>query len=291
MFLGGGLLVFIDDNQDLAAVDPATGAQRWTLPTPPQFGFTALLGANDQGVFVGGTQYPLDASGHPIIGGSNDQSVVVGLDTQTRKVRWVQHRRSALGYDVMGFSTAKYVVYTNDTNNVVVRDQGTGTQVWSQDYGDPKWTSTELPLLGGDTLFLPGPQLLGFGLDKGDQRLKLTAPTNRSYQSLASADGVVYATLGDDTALAVDARSGTKLWSTPIVTDILPTPMLVVGGTVFCPVLASNGDATGVTALDRATGKALWTFQDGSSDQWWLETDGTVLYAAHGERVYALPAR
>ncbi|MEY9877328.1 outer membrane protein assembly factor BamB [Streptacidiphilus sp. MAP12-33] len=292
MYLGGGLLLMIDDNQDIAAVDPVTGAQRWTIPTPLQFGFNTLLGANDRTVFVAGEQYALDAKGQPVIVLGSDQSVIVALDTQSRKVRWVQHRRSPNGYDVMGLATAKYVIYTNDTNNVVVRDQGTGTQVWSQDYGDPKWTMTELPLLGGDTVFLPGPQLLGYGVDKGDQRLKLSGSTDHSYQSLTYADGVVYGTLGDDTAVAVDVRSGTKVWSTPIVADILPSALLVVGRTVFCPVLASSGDGNALAALDRATGKVLWTFQDGGADDtWWLETDGTVLYAAHGERVYALPAR
>ncbi|RAG80394.1 serine/threonine protein kinase [Streptacidiphilus pinicola] len=290
MARGAGLVLQLDDGNQVTAVDPATGAQRWTVPTPPQFGFTTVLGANDTTVFVTGQQFPLDKSGRPVISLNSSDSVIVAIDLGTRKVRWVQHRRTSNDWEVLGFATAKYVVYTNDANNVVARDQGTGAQVWSQTYGDPHATITELPLLGGDTVFLPGSRLLGYGLAKGEQRLTVQASGTSSYQALGYADGTVFATL-HDSAVALDARSGTTRWSTPIVPTVGLASMLVVGPTAFCPVLTGNGTSSGLAALDRATGHLRWTFQDGGTDDdWWMETDGTVLYVTHGERVYGLPA-
>ncbi|MBF9066909.1 protein kinase domain-containing protein [Streptacidiphilus fuscans] len=294
---GGGLFVTL--NQDgsspaLSAYDPATGAQRWTLPEPAQYAFTSLLAVNDQAAFLIGNQYKLDAHGQPIIVFGDDTStqVVMAVDLHTRQVLWTQHRTVANGYDVLGFATSGYLVYTNDKNNIVVRDTRTGAQLWSQDYGNPKWQNPVLPLLGGDTLFLPGPQLSGYGLAKGDSRLSSAKLTNADYDSLAYADGRLYLTQGDGTALALDAHTGAQIWTSQVDTTVSRTPMVVVADTVFCPVLI-NGQSSGVTALDVTSGKALWTFQDGdsSTDEWWLSTDGTQLYAVHGSHVYALPPR
>ncbi|MEY9847186.1 outer membrane protein assembly factor BamB [Streptacidiphilus sp. BW17] len=293
--LGGGVVVTLPQNgaPALSGFDPATGAQRWTLPEPAQYAFTSLLGADDQAVFLIGNQYKLDAHGLPIIVlGDDSTQVVMAVDLHTRQVLWTQHRTVPNGWDVLGLATDKYVIYTNAKNNIVVRDTRTGNQVWSQDYGDPAWQDTAMPVIGGDTLYLPGPQLLGYGLDKGDTRLTTAKLTKGDYQSLVYADGHLYLTRSDDTVLCLDPRTGAQIWTSAVDLTVSSTPLAVVGSTVFCPILI-NGETSGISALDATTGKLLWTFQDGdtSSDEWWLSTDGTQLYAVHNSRVYALPSR
>ncbi|WP_037605310.1 protein kinase domain-containing protein [Streptacidiphilus rugosus] len=291
--LSAGLVVTLPNDGDkmLAGYDPATGARRWTFPEPTKYGFDSVLGANDDYVFIIGSQYKLDGSGKPIITfGDTSTAVVMALDPKSQSTaHWTQHRNTSANWDVQGFATSKYLVYTNSANNVVVRDTATGNQIWSKDYGDPTFTSTEMPLLGGDALYLPGPQLLGFGLDKGDQRLQTSKVKNVAYEFLAYADGVVYSTRGNDTVVALDAHNGAVQWSAPMVAPLTGGPMLVVGDTLFCPTLDDSGDSVSLLALNRHNGQRLWTFQDGSGDDWWLSTDGTVLFAAHGSRVYALP--
>lgn len=62
---------------------------------------------------------------------------------------------------------------------------------------------------------------------------------------------------------------------------------LVVGRVLYVPGGADNG----VTAVDVADGRILWTFTDGlpGVDVWWLGTDGERLFAGHDSVLHALP--
>ncbi len=80
--------------------------------------------------------------------------------------------------------------------------------------------------------------------------------------------------------LALDAHSGSRLWTSQVRLSLHPSPLVVVRDAVFCTAArASGGDA--IAAFDRTDGHLLWTFTDGGSQDasWWCATGGTLLYA------------
>ncbi|WP_084724724.1 protein kinase domain-containing protein [Streptacidiphilus melanogenes] len=293
--LGGGFVVTLPSNatETIVGLDPSSGGQKWAVRAPAQYSLHQLLGINDQAAFIVAEKYPVDGKGNVVVT-DNPEQLVVAIDVHQRKLLWEQRRnvKPGDGQNVLGFATAKYLVYTNDNNNVVVRDTTTGTQLWSQDYGLPNFPDPSMPLLGGDTLYLSGTQLVGYGLAKGEKRMSAPKQGNLGYNSPGFKDGVVYCTLGLGEMLALDAHSGSQLWSSQVQLSLNSSPLVVVQDTVFCTVAtASGGDA--IAAFDRTNGHLLWTFTDGGSQDagWWCATDGTLLYTAHDNHVYALPAR
>ncbi len=293
--VGGGFVVTLpsDAMETIVGLDPSSGGQKWATRAPQQYSLHQLLGINDQAAFVVAEKYPVDGKGNVVVN-DNPEQIVIAVDLHQRKLLWEQQRnvKPGDGQNVLGFATAKYLVYTNDNNNVVVRDTTTGAQLWSQDYGLPGFPDPSMPLLGGDTLYLSGTQLVGYGLAKGEKRMTAPKQGNVGYGNPGYHDGVVYCTLGLGELLALDARSGSQLWSSQVQLSLNSSPLLVVQDTLFCTVAtASGGDA--VAAFDRTNGHLLWTFTDGGSQDadWWCATDGTLLYTAHDNHVYALPAR
>ncbi|MEY9872939.1 outer membrane protein assembly factor BamB [Streptacidiphilus sp. MAP12-33] len=292
---GGGFLVTLpsDATETLAGYDPASGGQKWEVRAPDQYSLHTVLGVNDQAAFLVALKFPLDSKGNVNISGTA-QEVVLAVDLHSRKLLWEQKRNVTPGggQEVLGFATAKYLVYTNDNNNVVVRDTATGNQLWSQDYGLKLFPNPEMPLLAQDDLYLPGSQVVGYGLAKGDTVMTAPKQGNIAYGNLGYADGTIYCTLGLGAVLALDAHTGKQLWMSEVQLSIDASPLVVVQDTVFCTVAtATGGDA--IAALDRGNGHVLWTFTDAGSgeDDWWCATDGTMLYVAHDNHVYALPSR
>ncbi|SEL57638.1 protein kinase domain-containing protein [Streptacidiphilus jiangxiensis] len=292
---GGGFVVTLPSNSPdtIAGYDPSSGGQKWSVGSPKQYQLHNLLGVNDQAAFIDATKYPLDASGNVNIMGTTEE-LALAVDLHTRKLLWEQKRnvQPGAGQDVLGFATDKYLVYTNDNNNVVVRDAVSGAQLWSQDYGLKGFPNPEMPLLAQDTLYLPGNKIVGYGLAKGDTVMTAPQQGTLGYGNLGYKDGVLYCTLGLGTVLALDAHTGSQLWTSSVQLSLDSSPLVVVQDTVFCTVAtATGGDA--IAALDRTNGHVLWTFTDaGAQDaDWWCATDGTMLYVAHDNHVYALPSR
>jgi outer membrane protein assembly factor BamB len=292
---GGGFVVTMPstDTETIVGLDPSSGGQKWAVRAPDQYSLHQLLGINDQAAFIVAEKYPVDSKGNVVVN-DNPEQLVVAIDVHKRKLLWEQQRnvKPGDGQNVLGFATATYLVYTNDNNNIVVRDAATGAQLWSQDYGLPNFPNPAMPLLGGDTLYLSGTQMVGYGLAKGEKRMASQKQGNLGYNSPAYKDGVVYCTLGLGELLALDAHSGNQMWTAQVQLSLNSSPLVVVQDTVFCTVAtASGGDA--IAAFDRTNGHLLWTFTDGGSQDadWWCATDGTLLYTAHDNHVYALPAR
>ncbi|RAG84826.1 serine/threonine protein kinase [Streptacidiphilus pinicola] len=292
---GGGFVVTLPSNanETIAGFDLDSGGQKWAVRAPDQYSLHQLLGINEQAAFVVAEKYPLDGKGQVVVT-DNPEQIVVAVDIHTRKLLWEQQRnvKAGDGQNVLGFANAKYLVYTNDANNVVVRDTTTGAQLWSQDYGLQGFPNPSMPLLGDGTVYLDGNQVFGYGLDKGDKRMSAPKQGNLGYSNLGYRNGVVYGTLGLGTLLALDAHNGSQLWTSDVQLSLDSSPIVVVQDTIFCSVATASGGAA-LGAFDRTNGHLLWTFTDGgaSDAHWWCATDGTLLYTAHDNHVYALPAR
>ncbi|MFD7261404.1 PQQ-binding-like beta-propeller repeat protein [Streptomyces sp. NPDC059874] len=79
----------------------------------------------------------------------------------------------------------------------------------------------------------------------------------RRYGIPAVADGVVYTVEGGRSLVAVDARTGTALWSEPPVPDALPNGDVAPA---VCGNLVLYMDKTGLRAVDTRTHQPLWRY-------------------------------
>ncbi|WP_370146757.1 PQQ-binding-like beta-propeller repeat protein [Streptacidiphilus sp. EB129] len=280
--LAGGVLVGLTGpNQTLTGLDPSSGGQLWTLQSAGGYGFGLLLATDDSSAYLIGMDLQNTAT-----------TYVLAIDLKTRALRWAQPRNASADYEVAGLVSGGYLVYTNDQNNVVVRSTGDGRQLWSQNFGSKDGTQTQVqPLIMGSTLYVDGPTLLGFDLAHGTQVFASKGPKTVPYYYLPAAGegGTVYVQdMGDNGHLiALDGTSGAVRWETELSLGIVPTPVVTIGATVF---VGQGVEPTGLYAVEQSGGHQLWNFQDGQTDKdWYLSTDGTLLFAVHGEKLYGLP--
>ncbi len=289
--VGGGYLVTLPNDAlgEVVAVNPETGAEVWRTKLPERDAFDNFVAADDTHAYYLGKEYPLDGKGQPVIDSTlPDTSRIFALDLHFRTVVWQQPRKATASDFVAGSVSGKYLIYTNDTNNVVVRDTVKGTQLWSGDFGTKDFQTQVEPLVSDGVLYVGGPKLLGYRISDGKQVLSIPNPGG-SFDTPAMADGVLFTVDNPDgSVVALSATNGARKWVCPMPDRTASSAMVVIGTTLFA---VSGAAAEGVYAIDTATGKILWNYQDGQDDDWWLSTDGQVLYAVHGDRVYALPPR
>ncbi|MFC1406215.1 MULTISPECIES: protein kinase domain-containing protein [Streptacidiphilus] len=291
--IGAGVVVSVGytatNEPALIATDPTTGAERWHLLEPAALAFTSVLAVDDKRAYLLGSKYPLDANGKAVITiGDPTTKAVIAVDLQTRKVAWTQMRKASADDQVTGSVAGKYLVYTNDQNNIVVRDTTTGVQLWSKDFGLKNFQSQVDPLIVGGDLYVGGPQLLGFTVADGKQVLSAKDSSGGSFGVPAIAEGVLYAAdLRGDRVVALNAATGSQQWECVVPDGPFTSTLVVVGPTLFT---GSFVGGNGVYAIDRKNGKILWNYRTTSNDKdWWLATDGTLLYGVVGDEVHALP--
>ncbi|WP_042398811.1 serine/threonine-protein kinase [Streptacidiphilus carbonis] len=290
--IGAGVVVSVGytatEQPALLATDPTTGAERWHLLEPAALAFTSVLAVDDERVYLLGSKYPVDANGKAVITiGDPTTKAVMAVDLRTRKVVWTQMRKASANDQVTGSVAGKYLVYTNDQNNVVVRDTTTGVQLWSKDFGLKDFQSQVDPLINGGDLYVGGPQLLGFTVADGKQVLSVKNTSGGSFDVPAFADGVLYAADLRGARVALNAATGSQQWECVIPDGPSTSTLVVVGTTLFA---GSFVGSNGVYAIDRKSGKILWNYRTTANDKdWWLATDGTLLYGVVGDEVHALP--
>ena len=289
--VGGGYLVTLPNDAlgEVVAVNPETGAEVWRTKLPERDAFNFFVAADDTHAYYLGEEYPLDSKGQPVIDSTlPNTSRIFALDLHFRTIVWQQPRKATASDFVAGSVSGKYLIYTNDTNNVVVRDTARGTQLWSGDFGTKDFQTQVEPLVSEGVLYVGGPELLGFRISDGKQVLSIPN-SGGSFDTPAMADGVLFTVdHPDGNVVALSATNGARKWVCPMRDGTASSAMVVIGETLFA---ASFVGSDGIYAIDTATGKILWNYQDGQDDDWWLSTDGQVLYAVHGDRVYALPPR
>ena len=289
--VGAGYVVTLPDDAlgEVVAVNPDTGAEVWKTKLPERDAFNFFVAADDTHAYYLGEEYPLDGKGLPIIDSTlPNTSRIFALDLNFRTVVWQQPRKATASDFVAGSVSGKYLIYTNDTNDVVVRDTVKGTQLWSGDFGTKDFQTQVEPLVSDGVLYVGGPKLLGFRISDGKQVLSIANPGG-SFDTPALADGVLFTVdHPDGNVVALSATSGARKWVCPMRDGTASSAMVVIGKTLFA---ASFVGSDGIYAIDTATGRILWNYQDGQEDDWWLSTDGQALYAVHGDRVYALPPR
>lgn len=324
LVVAGG--VVIAGGTPLAALDVATGGEKWSLPGGVVPGAPLLLGKDT--LYLASSQYDGSVTGYdPAAGketwrsrlgkgyrqprpiavdegqvyviaeileddGSSRTNVIAALDSSTGRIAWKEQRD--VGTEQNGIHAAvrgRHLVYTDFKKNLTVRDTATGNQVWTQ-----KTTKTNYGFFAihEDLVIVPqGQKLHAFNLSDGKEEWSLEASEFSLFKEPAVVEGVLYIADSSRTVRAVDPRTGKQLWQSEALADAglqVPRQYVKVGDTLYGATdLDKKG---GVIAMDAKTGAVRWTFNDGTGDHhaWLVATDGKRVFALHGTKLHALPA-
>jgi len=323
LVVAGGAV--IASGSPLAALDTATGKQKWSLPGGTVPGAPLLLGKDT--LYLASSEYDGTVVGYaPASGketwrsrlgkdyrqpqpiavdekqvyviaeileddGSSKTNVVAALDSASGRIAWKEQRD--LGTAQNGIHAAvrgRHLVYTDFKKNLTVRDTATGGQVWTR-----KTTKTNYGFFAvhEDLVIVPQERnLQAFALSDGKEKWSLEASEFGLFREPAVVDDVLYIADSAKTLRAVDPRTGKLLWQSEALADAglqVPRQYVKAGDTLYGATdLDEKG---GVIALDAKTGAVRWTFNDGTGDHhaWLVATDGERVFALHGTKLHALP--
>lgn len=317
--------VVIASGDPLAALDGATGEERWSLPGGAVPGAPLLLGDGTlylaSGTYDGnvigyvpgsgkeawrsrlGKEYrqprpvAVDAEQVYVIAEileadhSSRTNVIAALNSSTGKVVWKEQRD--LGTQQNGVHAVvrgRYLVYTDFKKNLTVRDTATGRQVWTH---KTKKTSYGPFAVHQDLVIVPqGQRLQAFALSDGSEKWSVETERFTSFREPTLLEDVLYIADSGRTLWAVEPKTGKKVWQSTALKDAgaqVPRQFVEVGGTLYGATdLDKQG---GVHAFDAKTGALRWTFNDKSGDYhaWLIATDGKRVFALHGKKLHALP--
>ncbi|WP_326704368.1 PQQ-binding-like beta-propeller repeat protein [Streptomyces cyaneofuscatus] len=320
----GGVVIASGD--PLAALDGASGEERWSLPGGAIPGAPLLLGKGT--LYLASGKYDGSVIGYDPASGketwrshlgkeyrqprpvavddqqvyviaeilepdnSSRTNVIAALNSSTGKLVWKEQRD--LGTQQNGVHAAvqgRYLVYTDFKKNLTVRDTATGRQVWTQ-----KTTKTSYGpfAVHQDLVIVPqGQKLQAFTLADGSEKWSVEAERFTTFREPTVLDDVLYIADSGRTLWALDPRTGEKVWQSTALKDAgaqVPRQFVRVGSTLYGATdLDKQG---GIHAFDAKNGALRWTFNDASGDYhaWLVATDGKHVFALHGKKLHALHA-
>lgn len=317
--------VVIASGSPLAALDAATGGQKWSLPGGAVPGAPLLLSEDTlylasseyDGSVIGyapasgketwrsrlGKEYrqprPIAVDGEQVYviaeiledDGSSKTNVIAALNSTTGRVAWKEQRD--VGTEQNGIHAAvrgRHLVYTDFKKNLTVRDTAGGGQVWTH-----KTTKTNYGFFTAhqDLVIVPqGNVLQAFNLTDGKEKWSLEASDGALFKEPAVLEDVLYVADSARAMRAVDPRTGKQLWKSEALADAglqVPRQYVKAGDTLYGATdLDKQG---GIIAMDARTGAVRWTFNDKTGDYhaWLVATDGRRVFALHGKKLHALP--
>ncbi|MFF0534462.1 PQQ-binding-like beta-propeller repeat protein [Streptomyces coelicoflavus] len=317
--------VVIASGSPLAALDAATGGQKWSLPGGAVPGAPLLLSQDT--LYLASSDYDGSVIGYaPASGketwrsrlgkeyrqprpiavdeeqvyviaeileedGSSRTNVIAALNSTTGRVAWKEQRD--VGTEQNGIHAAvrgRHLVYTDFKKNLTVRDTASGGQVWTH-----KTTKTNYGFftVHQDLVVVPqGNVLQAFNLADGKEKWSLEASDGALFREPAVLEDVLYVADSARTMRAVDPRTGKQLWKSEALADAglqVPRQYVKAGDTLYGATdLDKKG---GIIAMDARTGAVRWTFNDKTGDYhaWLVATDGKRVFALHGKKLHALP--
>ncbi|TLS46899.1 hypothetical protein FE633_07365 [Streptomyces montanus] len=309
----------------LAALDAATGKERWSLPGGAVPGAPLLV--SDGTLYLASGAYDGTVGGYdPASGketwrghlgkeyrqprpiavddgqvyviaeileddGSSRTNVIAALNSSTGKMVWREMRD--LGTQQNGVHAAvqgRHLVYTDFKQNLTVRDTATGRQIWTH-----KTTKTNYGTFAvhRDLVIVPqGRRLQAFNLADGAEKWSVQTGDFSTFKEPAVLEDELFIADSSKTLRSIEPQTGKESWRSKDLADTkaqAPGQFVRVGGTLYGATdLDKRG---GIHAFDTKTGALRWTFNDNSGDYhaWLVATDGTHVFALHGKNLHALP--
>jgi outer membrane protein assembly factor BamB len=242
-----GLLYFGTQLDDKAyAVNASTGAVRWVFPTAG-YVFTSPA-------VVGGVVY-LSSAG-------NRFADIYALNAKTGKLIWTYHVPSVPGYlaDPIVDGGLLYVdVETFSGDEIFAFDALTGAVHWTVQLPS---LSGKPPAAVGGAVYVGAYNGSVYALKASDGSIKWAISVGKSTGGLSVSGTRVYVGGADGTSntlYALNAKTGSKVWSFPVVnrrTVGFSDPTLANG-----KLYVAGGEGNGIAAyaLNATTGSRLWT--------------------------------
>ncbi|WP_436737195.1 outer membrane protein assembly factor BamB family protein [Streptomyces sp. BBFR102] len=286
LLVGDGTLYLASGTYDgtVSGYDPASGKETWQGRLGKKYRQPRPIAVDERQVYVVAEVLEEDNSSHT--------NVIAGLDAGTGKVVWSEQRD--LGTEQNGIHASvrgRHLVYTDFKKNLTVRDTSSGRQVWTQKTDK---TNYGFFTVHEDLVIVPqGDRLQAFALADGARKWSVKSTHLTVFKEPAVVDGVLYVADSGRTVRALDPATGKERWQSKDLAAAgfqVPRQYVAAGGVLY---VATDLDKDGgVAALDAASGRLRWTFNDGSGDHhaWLVATDGKRVFALHGKKLYALPA-
>jgi outer membrane protein assembly factor BamB len=251
--IADGKLFLLDAGQELRALDANSGKHLWSASLKPKK-------SHDKNAVGGGVAY---GDGRVYV--ASGYGGIVAFDPNTGKQLW----RSSTVAPFRAAPTAgdgRVFAVTNDSE-LVALDGSTGEVLWThQAISEPAGIlSASSPALSADMVIAPfnsgevvallaanGRRLWVDALTRNGRLTSLSAINDIAGRPVA-ADGVVYAVSHSGVMVAIDQRSGQRIWARGIASTQTPW---VAGDAVY--IVTTDGE---LAALDRNTGGAFWVTQ------------------------------
>jgi outer membrane protein assembly factor BamB len=296
--------VYFNDSDTVYAINAHTGELRWS--------FTG----------VGFHLYGTPAVSNGTVYTCSDSQYVYALDAGTGKLKW-KHRAGYPG--VASPVVVNGVVYVSWATSIYALDANTGSRIWQYTnhydiysaaavadgtvylthYSENDSYLYALNVTDGsliwkyDTVFYGN----GFGSPAVSHGMVYLAAIDNVYAfnattgsivwqyspsltlgSVAVANGMVY--VGGGTIFALDAKTGTLIWSNNTVFENQNSPA-VANGVLY---VASTNDDT-IYGLDANSGDVIWSYNNGGTEPYTPVIADGVIYAGEftGVLAFALP--
>jgi outer membrane protein assembly factor BamB len=251
--IADGRLFFLDADHRVVAVDATNGHHLWTVALRPHHSRDTF--ARGGGVSVSG--------GHVFV--TTGFGFVVSLDASNGHELW----RANVGTPFQSapvISGGRVFAITNDSE-LVSLDAGTGDVQWNfQAIAEPaRILATPSVAIDGDTVVAPfasgelvalvsanGRRLWSDSLSRTGRMTSLSAINDIPGRPVVS-NGVVYAASHSGVLVAIDIRTGQRVWAKTFASTQTPC---VMGDVVY----AVSVDGA-LAAFDRATGNIYWVSQ------------------------------
>jgi outer membrane protein assembly factor BamB len=294
-----GAFVVVAD--DLLAVDPVDGTERWRVPVGRTVFFdpaldrdTVVVSTEERFVALDrstGTrrwdlavgEHPSSAAiaatdGGPVALLPTEAGSVVAVDLATGAVRWSTRFEGRLdGPPAVGAGIAAFTWHDMAAPALRALDVATGAVVWEAAIG----VSSSAPAVAGDVVVTGegdgryAARVVGRDLATGAERWSVPVPA--SFEP-----GLIPGVRGDDVAVTdhfgtvtmVDARSGRVRWQHALELGVLRTKVFVTAGAVVLGTFSGR-----VAVLDRDTGRALSREHPGGFPSGLAVARGRVLLA------------
>jgi outer membrane protein assembly factor BamB len=283
----------------VSALDPRTGATRWSYPggraPAPSASRPLLIGAD-------GRLAELDArTGRPVRRGPGkldrllalDADAVYALDTAGHVVavrpggtapRWrTADRLVEPGRAAAGTAGGGLLLVASEDGAVVALDSGTGRRRWAARDGGPR------AAVAGGLVILGGGTLRGVDADTGEQRWELTpSGTTSPFGAPLARGGRVYVTDGQ-LIRCVRAADGEGVWEAQSTGGPYATARPVAAAHGLYVPMADGADGIAAVPLAGDAERYRFTPTAARDAPWAVAAAGEVLALQNGGQLYALP--
>jgi outer membrane protein assembly factor BamB len=275
--LGDGSVFVAGYDNNVYALDEASGAGRWTAatgdrvrPSPAFADGRVYVASWDGNVYAldartGEERWKTPAGPFPVSPVVADQTVYFGttdgyvhaLDAASGKVRW---NTLTTGAASAAPTVADGVLYIGTDGHVYALDAPTGTVRWSTQIGGQVWSS---PAVADGRVFLGNDDHSVYALHAGTGEVNWITPTGGAvYSSPAAGGGLIYFGSDDKNVYALDAGSGKVRWKTPTGKQVHSSPAVADGAVYvgsFDGFLYALGATDGAVRWKAGTGGEVWS--------------------------------